>query len=194
VIDRAETDFGDLLGAMKDAAAALRDGDVPFMLAGGIASWARGGPPTEHDVDFMIKPDDVDRAAAVLEHAGFRIERPPEEWLVKAYDPKGCMVDLIFRPVNTAVDDEMLARGDEIEVQAVTMRVMSADDLLATKLLALSEHNCSYESVLEVGRALREQIDWARVRDRTSSFPFAKAYFVLAEELGLTPQAEGATT
>lgn len=185
MIDHDETDFGDLLCAMKDAAAALRDGDVPFMLAGGIASWARGGPPTEHDVDFMIKPDDVDRAAGVLEHAGFRIERPPEEWLVKAFDPKGCMVDLIFCPVHVPVDDEMLARGDEIEVQAVLMRVMSADDLLATKLLALSEHHCSYESVLEVGRALREQIDWAAVRERTSSSPFAKAYFVLAEELGI---------
>lgn len=189
MIDRQGIDFSDLLGAMKEAAAALRDAEVPFMLAGGIASWARGGPPTEHDVDLMIKPDDVDRTAAVLEHAGFRIERPPEEWLIKAYDGKGCMVDLIFRPVHMAVDDEMLARADELEVQAVAMLVMSADDLLATKLLALTEHSCDFESVLEVGRALREQIHWAEVRERTSDSPFAKAFFVLAEELGLAQKA-----
>lgn len=192
MIDGDGKDFDDLLCAMKDAAAALRDGEVPFMLAGGIASWARGGPPTEHDVDLMIKPDDVDRAAGVLEQAGFRIERPPEEWLIKAFDDKGCMVDLIFRPVHTPVDDEMLGRADELEVQAVSMRVMSADDILATKLLALTEHSCDFESVLEVARALREQIHWAEVRERTQESAFAKAFFVLVEELGVVQGTGGA--
>jgi predicted nucleotidyltransferase len=177
-------DFEDLLDGMKRAAAALRDAGVPFMLAGGIASWARGGPPTEHDVDFMLKPDDIDRAAVTLEAAGFLIEQPPEEWLMKAFDGP-VMIDLIHRPVHLTVDDRMLDRADEIEVQAVTMRVMAADDILATKLLALSEHNADFESVLEVGRALREQIDWEGVRRRTESSPFAKAYFLLADELGL---------
>ena len=187
--DEPRSDFSDLLCAMKEAAAALRDAEVPFMLAGGVASWARGGPPTEHDVDLMIKPDDVDRTASVLEQAGFRIERPPEEWLIKAFDDKGCLVDLIFRPVHTPVDDEMLDRADELEVQAVSMKVMAADDIIATKLLALSEHHCDFESVLEVGRALREQIDWPTVQARTAESPFAKAYFVLVEELGVIPAA-----
>ena len=185
MIDAQATDFSDLLCALKEAAAALRDAEVPFMVAGGIASWARGGPPTEHDVDLMVKPEDVDRAASVLEQAGFRIEHPPEEWLVKAFDPKGCMVDLIFRPAHMPVDDAMLGRADEIEVQAVSMQVMSADDLLMTKLLPLSEHHCDFESVLEVGRALREQVDWPAVKERTQHSPFAKAYFVLVEELGI---------
>ena len=192
MIDREATDFSDLLGAMKQSAAALRDADVPFMLAGGIASWARGGPPTEHDVDLMIKPEDVERTASVLEHAGFRIERPPEEWLIKAFDDKGCMVDLIFRPSHGPVDDEMLDRATELEVQSVRMRVMAADDILATKLLSLSEHHCSFESVLEVGRALREQIHWDEVRERTARNPFAKAYFVLVEELGVIPEVTSA--
>lgn len=188
--DEPRSDFSDLLCAMKEAAAALRDAEVPFMLAGGVASWARGGPPTEHDVDLMIKPDDVERTASVLEQAGFRIERPPEEWLIKAYDDRGCLVDLIFRPVHTPVDDDMLDRATELEVQAVSMKVMSADDILVTKLLALSEHHCDFESVLEVGRALREQIDWAVARERTAESPFAKAYFVLVEELGLLSTGE----
>ena len=25
------------------------------MLGGGLAAWARGGPPTEHDVDFFVR-------------------------------------------------------------------------------------------------------------------------------------------
>ena len=176
--------FEDLLEAMKLAAAALRDAEIRFMLGGGMASWARGGPPTDHDVDFMLKPSDVDGASRVLEAAGFTIEQPPEGWLRKAW-LGDALIDLIHRPVHGDIDDTMLSRADEIEVQAVSMPVMAADDILVTKLLALSEHHADFESVLEVGRSLREQIDWSTVRERTADSPFAKAYFVLVEALGL---------
>ena len=176
--------FEELLAAMKLGAATLRDAEIPFMLGGGMASWARGGPPTDHDVDFMLKPEDIDRASHALEAAGFTIEQPPEGWLRKAWLGES-LIDLIHRPVHHDIDDDMLGRADEIEVQAVGMSVMSADDIIVTKLLALSEHHADFESVLEVGRALREQINWDAVRDRTAESPFAKAYFVLVEELGV---------
>ena len=51
--------FSELIDAMKVAAAALRDADVPFLLGGGLAGWARGGPPTEHDVDLFVREDDA---------------------------------------------------------------------------------------------------------------------------------------
>src|SRR3954464_776410 len=120
---------------MKKAAAALPAGAGPFFLAGGLATWARGGPPREHDVDFMIMEADVDRAAQVLDAAGFRIERPPEDWLIKAMDG-GVPVDIIYRPTGMCVDAEMIERADEMEVNAVRMRVMAADDILATKVLS----------------------------------------------------------
>jgi len=40
--------FDDLAGVMKKAAAALRDADVEFALAGSLATWARGGPESRH--------------------------------------------------------------------------------------------------------------------------------------------------
>ena len=76
--------FPDLIEAMKAAAAALRDADVPYLLGGGLAAWARGGPPTEHDVDFFVKEADAERALAALMDAGMKPERPPEGWLLKA--------------------------------------------------------------------------------------------------------------
>ena len=176
--------FEPLILALKKGAAALRDAEIPFFLAGGLASWARGGPPREHDVDFMLMEKDVDRAADALSSAGFRIERPPEDWLIKAWDGD-VLVDVIHRPTGMAVDDEMIERADEMEVNAVRMRVMSADDILTTKLCALNEHSADFESVLEVGRSLREQIHWDKVRERTAHQPFARAYFTLAEGLGI---------
>src|SRR5438874_2325586 len=123
---------------MKQAAAALRAAEIPFVLAGGLASWARGGPPTEHDVDFMLKPEHVESASRVLEDAGFRIEQPPEEWLRKAF-LGDVLVDLIHHPARQQVDDDMMRRADVLEVQAMAMPVLSADDILVTKLLALTE-------------------------------------------------------
>ena len=179
-----------LLNAMRVAAAALRDHDVPFALAGGLAVYARGGPESGHDVDFVIRRDDAERALEVLEQAGFRCEKPAEGWLYKVYDEDDAMIDLIFAPNNDpAVVDEIIARAEELEVYAIQMRVMSVTDVLATKLLALKEHEVDYESVLAVARACREQVDWHLLRDLTGDYPYAKAFFTLAEELGLAPQA-----
>jgi hypothetical protein len=65
------------------------------------------------------------------------------------------------------------------------MKVMTVADVLATKLLTLKEHEVDYESVLEIARACREQIDWDLLRSRTAESPYAKAFFTLVDELGL---------
>jgi hypothetical protein len=187
-----ELPFDRILDTLKSATCALREAGIPFALAGGIASWARGGPPREHDLDFFVKPADAERALAALAEAGMRPEKPPEGWLYKAYNGD-VMVDLIFEPASGPVTDEELDRADEIEVQATRMKVLAPTDILATKLLALKEHEVDYDSVLEISRALREQVDWDDLRRRTGHSPYAKAFFTLVEELGVMPsQAEQA--
>jgi hypothetical protein len=171
-----------MVPTLKKAAAALRDADIPYLVAGGVASWVRGGPSTEHDLDFLIKPGDADRALAVLEEAGLRPEKPPEEWLYKAWDGD-TLVDLIFSPAGLDVDDELIERGEEREVEAMTMRVMRPEDLLVSKLMAMTEHTINYRSCLEIARSLREQIDFEDVRERTQDSPYGRAFFVIAEGL-----------
>jgi hypothetical protein len=180
-----------LAEAMKRAAAALRDAEIPFALAGGLACWARGGPATDHDVDFLIKPEDADRAADAMEAAGLRVERPPEGWLVKTYVDE-TLVDLVFEPSGGPVTDEWFARAEQIEVKSMRIPVASLEDVLTTKLLALTEQEPDYGPVLEIGRTLREQIDWDEVRERTARSPFARAYFTLVEELGIVERASAA--
>ncbi len=178
--------FDEILTAMKQAAAALRDAGVAFALAGGLAVYARGGPPTEHDVDFLVRDDDADRAVEVLEASGFRSERPPEGWLYKVYLPGEALIDLIFAPnERPEAVAGMLERADEIEVYAITMPVMTVTDVLATKLLTLKEHEVDYEGVLEIARTCREQVDWAALREQVAGSPYARAFFTLVEELGI---------
>jgi Uncharacterised nucleotidyltransferase len=182
----SDDQFERILGAMKVAAAALRDGGIPFALAGGLAVYARGGPPTEHDVDFLIREADAERAIELLRDAGFRAERPPEGWLYKVFDEQGSMIDLIFAP-NSRPErvPGILDRATELEVYAITLPVMTATDVLESKLRTLKEHEASYDDVLEIARTCREQIDWEILRGNVDS-PYAKAFFTLAEELGLT--------
>jgi hypothetical protein len=181
-----EQQFSEIEATLKKAAAALRGAGVPFLLGGSLASWARGGPETRHDLDLMIKREDVERALAALTAAGMRADDPPEEWLVKAWDGD-VLVDLIFSPKGLPIDDAVLARGEELSVLSMQIRVMAIEDVLITKLMAITEHNLRYEGVLEIARALREQVDWAQVRSATASSPFARAFFVLLEGLEIIP-------
>ena len=176
--------FPELIATMKLASATLRDAEVPHLLGGGLAAWARGGPPTEHDVDFFVRERDAEAALDALVEAGMRAERPPEGWLLKAYDGE-ILVDLIFHPSGGAIGDEHFARAEELEVMAQQLVVASLDDVMVTKLLSISEQEPSFGSALELARSLREQIDWPFVRERTQTSAFARAFFTLVEELGI---------
>jgi hypothetical protein len=179
-------DFEKLLTSMKKAAAVLRDNEIPFALAGGLAVYAWGGPPTEHDVDFMVREEDADRALDLLAAAGFRPERPPEGWLYKAHDDNG-MIDLIFAPNGKPERvPAFLDRAEDLEVFAITLPVMTVTDVLATKLLTLKEHEVDYAGVIEIARTTREQVDWDALRERAGDSPYAKAFFTLVDELGLS--------
>jgi hypothetical protein len=176
-----------LIETMKKAAAALEAAEIPFLLGGGLAAWARGGPPTGHDVDFFLREAHAEAGLEALAAAGMATERPPEGWLFKAWDGE-TLVDLIFRPSGGAVDDAMFARASTLDVMAQTLQVASIDDVLATKVLALTEQSPDFRSVLEIARALREQVDWDHVRARVDESPFGAAFMTLVERLRIAPQ------
>jgi predicted nucleotidyltransferase len=177
-------DFQQIETTLKKAAAALRDKDVPFALGGSLAAWARGGPESCNDLDLMVRERDAERALEVLVEAGMRGERPPEGWLLKAWDGD-VLVDLIHHAVGVPITDDVFERAEEMNVFAVPMRVFALEDVLTSKLLALNEHHLDYEPLVTVTRAVREQVDWHEVRARTSQSPYARAFFSLLHELGL---------
>ena len=110
-----EQSFSAIEHALKRAAAALREADVPFLLGGSLASWARGGPETRHDLDLMIKPEDAERALEALQtlttrhpeqtvlvvtHGGVIgtalaswFGAGPDDW--RSYDPHNCAVSVL---------------------------------------------------------------------------------------------------
>src|ERR1700749_2900818 len=71
-----ESSFEELIEAMKAAEKILNDAEIEFVLGGGLSAWARGGPRSEHDVDFLNRPGDVDTALGAFETEGWETARP----------------------------------------------------------------------------------------------------------------------
>jgi hypothetical protein len=171
-----------ILETLKRASSGLKDAGVRFALAGGCAAYARGAAPSLHDVDFVIMEKDVPAALEALIRVGFTTAKPPEDWLVKAYD-EGRLVDLIFRISDRPVTEELLARAEPLKASAVIVPVLEATDLVISWLLPMSEHACDYGSLLPQVRALREQVDWNRVAAVTEHSPYAFTFLTLLERL-----------
>ncbi|WP_069388058.1 nucleotidyltransferase family protein [Cellulosimicrobium cellulans] len=174
---------------LRLTAAALAEAGIPHALVGGYAAWARGAPEPSHDADFAIREVDVERAQEVLRAAGLEITEPTENWLFKAYHG-GELVDVLYRMVGEPIDDELLSRTDELEVLAVRMPVLSATEVMTSKLRVVGEHYCDFSRLLPVARAMREQVDWVEVRERVDDNPYARAFLFLLDELGVVDRAQ----
>ncbi|HEY6762652.1 MAG TPA: hypothetical protein VI318_24325 [Baekduia sp.] len=181
--------FEDIESSLKKGAAALRDAGLPFALAGSVACWARGAPQSRNDLDFLVRAQDAEAALEALVAAGMRPERPPEGWLLKAWDEgedgSETLVDLIYGPRGIASVEAVLERSELIPVAALDLPVVHLDDVMVMKLHAFDEHSCDFAGTLGIARAVREQIAWDDVRARTDTSPFARAFFTLVEGLGI---------
>jgi predicted nucleotidyltransferase len=176
--------FSRIQKTLKRAVSALQEAEVPFLIGGSLASWARGGPDTTHDLDVIVRPEDAERAQEALVAAGMRAEDPPESWLLKVWDDD-VLIDLIHHPAGLTVDDALLDKAECVNVAAMDFKVMAMEDVLFTKLNALNEHYLDYSSLLQIARTVREQVDWDRLRERTAGSPYATAFFCLLDELGI---------
>ncbi|MFI9383428.1 nucleotidyltransferase [Kutzneria sp. NPDC052558] len=173
-----------LLRSLAIVANTLTAAEVPFALTGGCAVYARGGPATTHDVDVLVREQDVARAVSALVGVGMRAAQTPLDWLAKVYEGDR-LIDLLFRPNNLPVTDEVLARAERMRVGPAVMPVATATDLVVDKLLVFSPHRCDFTEVLPIARALREQVDWREVRERTVASPYAEAFLLLLNRLDI---------
>ncbi|NUR87406.1 MAG: hypothetical protein HOY71_25275 [Nonomuraea sp.] len=171
-----------ILETLKRAGSGLKEAGIPFALAGGCAAYARGAAPSLHDVDFVLTEPDAGTALDTLSDLGFRTAKPPEDWLVKAFDGDN-LVDLIFRIADRPVTKALLERAEPLNAAAVILPVLEATDLVISWLLPMSEHACDYGALLPQVRALREQVDWARVAAVTAVSPYASTFLTLLERL-----------
>jgi hypothetical protein len=170
--------------ALRHAASALKAAEVPYALAGSYALWVYGGPEGVHDVDLVVPESSVEDAARTLAEAGFVVERPPEDWLFKAWWD-GAMVDILHRLVGLPVDHELLASAEPHDVLGIRMHVLEPTVVITTKLLSLTERDCNFSSMLGAVRSIRERVDWDAVATACIDHPYAEAFLYLLGRLDI---------
>jgi len=187
-VDVHAAEFKEIVESLRLTAAALRETDVRYCLSGSVASWARGGPETVNDLDLIVDPDHMDEAVQCLEALGWKSETPPEGWLVKVWHGD-VLIDLIHTVTGYEDVREILERAEVMRVASLDVPVAQMEDVLTPKLLAFDEHYLDYTGALRAARALREQIDWSVLREKTCESPYARGFFCLLEALEIIPGA-----
>ena len=170
--------------ALRIAASALKANGPRFALAGSYALWACGAPEPSHDVDLVVAECDVDNAVATLTDAGFVIERPPEDWLFKARIGE-TLVDVLHQLNGARVESATLDCAEQQYVLAIRIPVLPPTMVLIQQLRALNERHCDFARLLPAVRAVRERLDWDRIKEQTAGNDYAVAFLVLVGRLGL---------
>jgi hypothetical protein len=95
-------------------------------------------------------------------------------------------VDVLHRLNGVPVEAATLDCAEPRDVLAITMPVLPPTMVLIQKLRSLGEHHCDFAKLLPPVRAVREQLDWHRIKTQTDDNDYAVAFLVLVERLGLT--------
>jgi hypothetical protein len=126
---------GDLGGcAPVDAAVELARSGVMFVVVGSCVRRIRQGAGEPGDLDVAIHPDEANlaRVQEVLPTIGVRRRDVPSPWGLRELDvitlpSAACLVDLMLATGRT-MWDELVQRGDVIEVEGVPLLVASTAD------------------------------------------------------------------
>lgn len=153
-----------------EAIAALEGAAVPYLLMGGAVTQAFARPRRTDDVDVFVKPGDARPALDALAGAGFSTEETDPAWLFKARRD-GVLVDVIFRSSGGIhLDPEMLRRGRRRDYCGADALLMSPEDLLVVKAMAVAEDTPHhwFDALALIARC---DLDWDYVARRARVGP-----------------------
>lgn len=130
----------------------LSDCEVRFALIGGLAVSARSEPRFTRDVDLIVDtPTDADAEQLIraLLGKGYGLHAQLEQKsvnrlatcrLLQRDQSDGVIVDLFF--ANFGIEQEVLEKASEEELtDEISLPIVQAEDLIALKLLAVSNRN-----------------------------------------------------
>jgi predicted nucleotidyltransferase len=168
--EKAAVDRRTFVRVLHLAVQAVQRAGIPYLLIGGVAEAAYGRPLSTLDVDLFVRPHQAEGALRSLEAMGFDSQRTAPHWLFKAYR-EGVVIDVIFcSSGDIYLDDDMLARSREVDLEGVRVRLISPEDLIVLKALAHSEPTARYwfDALAVLGRS---PIDWHYLLHRARHGP-----------------------
>ncbi|AFD00962.1 Conserved Archaeal protein (DUF2204) [Methanocella conradii HZ254] len=149
------------IAVYKEALDTLQKAGVPYVIGGGIAVAAYGRIRATKDLDLYVKPEDSARALETLGKAGFEVNPMiGVKWLSKAYK-QGIPIDFILENVGgVIVTDETFKHGRYMNVAGCRMFIMSPEDLVFRKVLAMRCLRDDWYDAIAVLSNTYQAFDW----------------------------------
>lgn len=141
----------------------LEELEIPYVVGGGLAVGQYNHQRVTKDIDFFITEESAEDAIEGLHHAGFLIKRSDPNWLYQSWW-NDTLVDLVFA-INVSraripIDDEVIARGRDMEISGERFRIISPEDLVIVKILVMHENRPDWWDAITIIRKRREELDW----------------------------------
>jgi predicted nucleotidyltransferase len=133
-----------LLAVLDDAVAALRGGEITFLLMGGLATSVLGRGRGVTDIDVFVHERDVGSVLSALGAAGFDTMVVSPNWLAKGFKDD-VLVDVISRSTHDiTLTDEILEHAIEVDVHGRRLPCVAPEDLIVMKAVATTEDTARY--------------------------------------------------
>jgi hypothetical protein len=147
----------------------LADGDVDFVIVGGIAAVLHGSPTVTHDLDIVFAADRKNREAlgAVLTSLGARLWGVEETLPFQADARTLDGVDLLTLEtdagrIGAPEFGELRDHAEVIEIEGRRFRIAAIDDLIAMKRAAGRPKDIAAVTELEAIKRLQGEEDEAQ--------------------------------
>ncbi len=161
--------------------AALARG-IPFAVGGafGYACYTGQWRSTK-DLDLYVVPSHRDALIHVLTEAGLRdyYDQLPydRKWIFRSFT-NGIIVDVIWAMANhrSTVSDSWIAGGREFQLEGKTVRALTPEKLLWSKLYIIQRDRCDWPDLMNLIHAEGERLDWAGIlQDPDEDVPLLRA-------------------
>jgi len=149
----------------------LLQAKVPFAVSGGFAFHHHTGIwRVTKDLDLVLPPDAVPGAFRVLVDEGFETYVQDPVWLAKARRGE-YFVDLITGVGNATltVEQSWIDRAQEDEVLGIRCKVLSAEEMIASKLFVTRRERFDGADIAHLLRAHARSLDWDRLKGLTGA-------------------------
>ena len=136
----AVVDF-DFFQELKNLTDSLEANQIDYALCGGVALAIHGVPRATQDIDFLVRPETIERLRQVVRDCGFTLESLPMDFssgitiqrFTKLIKGQPLMLDALL--VGPALERAWADR-QTAEIEGGRVRVVSRDGLISLKLAA----------------------------------------------------------
>ncbi|WP_256001948.1 MULTISPECIES: nucleotidyltransferase [Pedobacter] len=148
-----------------DVLRTLQENDLQFMLGGGLAMYQYTGIARDlKDMDIFCKPSEYPKILKLLADKGYNTELTDVRWLAKIHKD-GHYIDIIFDTVNNicTVDDVWYKRATTGDYEGLTVKYMSAEDLVWCKIYVQNRERYDGADVNHILLKTAGNFDWKRL-------------------------------